>query len=248
VELTSIAQKLFGQWQSFLQSFFIEYDPQIYKPSLFIDKKNLEKSHYLEHFPQQLLKVNGETSLESFITPAGCLHLYPNFANKILDNTQKTLLFAQCGRFENGQYNFPFRLASFSMTEFIVLGTEKILSELRNKITENLIAELLSLKFNVTQVAATDAFFLAENKGAQLLQKMKGLKIELVAEIEDEKIALVSINNHESYFGDAFKIRTSDDQSANSFCVAFGVERLVAYSLLTWGIDHSTWPNQFKYV
>ena len=82
---------------------------------------------------------------------------------------------------------------------------------------------------------ATDAFFLSSDRGARLVQKLKGLKREFTVTVDTTPVALASVNLHEDYFGRRFEITDGAGQTAWSCCAAFGIERLTAYGLLTWG-------------
>jgi hypothetical protein len=93
---------------------------------------------------------------------------------------------------------------------------------------------------------ATDAFFMANGRGAQLIQRLKELKREYNVTAGGDKVAVASSNYHEDYFGKRFAIEERDGEPASSFCAAFGVERLTAAGLLTWGPSPSDWPEVFR--
>jgi hypothetical protein len=104
----------------------------------------------------------------------------------------------------------------------------------RAGVKKSLEQEFDSLRIAGKFTIATDAFFLEKSEGARILQKMKQLKLEFQLPINQEHVALASINNHEEYFTARFGIKLSRGRAASSFCVAFGLERLVAASLLVW--------------
>ena len=123
------------------------------------------------------------------------------------------------------------------MLEFVMFGKEECLSVPRMKIKKRIEKEFTRHNICGEFSLATDAFFLGESEGARVMQKLKGLKEEFQLPFDTERIAIASINNHETYFAERFGIRTAPKQTASSFCVAFGLERLVAASILTWKND-----------
>jgi hypothetical protein len=92
-------------------------------------------------------------------------------------------------------------------------------------------------------VEAEDPFFAPTARGKALLQRVKGLKRELLLPIGDDRsIAAASINDHEGFFGEAFRIRCADRGWARSGCVAFGVERWLLAVLAAHGPTAAHWP------
>ena len=89
---------------------------------------------------------------------------------------------------------------------------------------------------------ATDPFFAPTARGRALLQRVKGLKQELLLRVGDERVAAASFNLHERFFGEAFDIRLADDAPAASACVAYGVERWLLAFLVAHGPDPRGWP------
>jgi len=74
----------------------------------------------------------------------------------------------------------------------------------------------------------------------------EGLKREFTSRLDGHDIALASINRHEDFFASAFRITLANGGPAHSFCVAFGLERLTAAGLLTWGPDQAQWPKELS--
>jgi hypothetical protein len=86
--------------------------------------------------------------------------------------------------------------------------------------------------------AATDPFFAPTARGQALLQQLKGLKRELVVRLPDGRdLAIASVNDHETYFGERFGIRLPDGGVASTSCVAFGLERWLLALLCTHDTD-----------
>ena len=84
---------------------------------------------------------------------------------------------------------------------------------------------------------------IGEDDSRAALQRIKGLKHELVFRFPDGRpLAIASFNDHELFFGDAFKISLTDGSPAWSGCVAFGLERWLMAVLVTHGVEPSGWP------
>jgi hypothetical protein len=162
-----------------------------------------------------------------------------------MDQAKTYLVRGICARFEEGKWEAPFILPFFTMLEYVVIGSETEAKEQYDRAL--FIVEKLFAEFNIkgNYEFATDAFFLAGNKGAKLIQKLKGLKKEYVGVINSHSVALASLNYHEDYFSKIFSI-TRDGLPAFSTCIAFGIDRLVAYSILTWG-EEKNWPIEFQH-
>ncbi len=240
--------RLFQSWVLFLQNIFRPHYDSVFNPSLFISKKVLLDAKYLDHFPHQLFTViDPLNSAEQFVTPAACLHVYPELKGKKVKK-YATFGTAHCARFENGYWQAPYRLPDFHMAELVIIGNEK---EVTKKIKEikGLIEKIfVNFGFKGDFKNATDAFFLGQDEGAKMIQQLKGLKQEFMVHDGKNKVALASINNHEDFFGKRFNIK-GDKSFSHSLCVAFGIERLTAYSLKIWGNDQKNWPKKFtKYV
>lgn len=237
--------RLFQAWLLFLPNFLSDYYETQIRPSLFISEKTLRESKYLKHFPHQIFSIgNHRQKSRQYITPASCLHVYPKLKNKKVENFS-TLIIAHCGRFESGSWKPPYRLPDFHMAELVVIGTGKTVNS-KKEVVRKLIDKTFAgfgLRGNFQN--ATDTFFLNQDKGAKIVQQLKGLKQEYIVNDGAQSVALASVNSHEDFFGKCFNIKTGNS-FAHSFCAAFGVERLAAFSLNMWSKDQRNWPKKFK--
>jgi hypothetical protein len=129
------------------------------------------------------------------------------------------------------------------MAELVVLGAASAV-DAEASVIEGMLAEAFrGLGIGGAFRPATDAFFLPSSRGARVMQQLKELKREFTSPLEGHDIALASINRHEDFFARAFDIKLASGRPAHSFCVAFGLERLTAAGLLTWGPDPAQWPK-----
>lgn len=240
VSLSGTAALLFESWKNKLTREFAIYDPLYIRAPLFIAESALRSAGYLAHFPEQLyiakpLRPLTVAKEKKYLSPAACLHIFPNLSRTTLKHTYASLILARAMRHESAQHKFPFRASGFHMLEFVMFGEATELETIRIAIKKKLEDEFVSLKIPGKFTVATDAFFLENSEGARILQKMKQLKLEFQLPLNQERIAVASINNHEEYFTTRFNISLSRGRTSSSFCVAFGLERLVAASLLLWG-------------
>ena len=217
------------------------YETRIFPP-LLISDDILTEFKYLAHFPQQVFSIKGrQKDPGQSITPAACLHVYPRLRGQQVQNSS-TFILAHCARYENGVWEPPYRLPDFHMAELVVIGEDEFVRTRKQEIKELIERTFAALGLSGGFHNATDAFFLGQNEGAKMIQQLKGLKQEYRVTDGGELVAVASINDHEDFFGNCFKIRSADS-FAYSFCAAFGLERLAAYTSKLWGRDRKKWPE-----
>jgi hypothetical protein len=241
------AAELFTRWRRFLGQRLTSLIDEMVDTPVFIDRHVLTTSKYVAHFPQQVFvgrRFRAPRSRTRFLAPATCLHLYGRLEGTALANDHRSAFaVGPCARAEGGRAAFPYRLTAFHMAELVVLGAASVVDGEASVIEGMLAESFRRLGIGGTFRPATDAFFLPSTRGARIMQQLKGLKREFVSPLEESGIALASINRHEDSFARAFQIRLASGGPAHSFCVAFGLERLTAAGLLTWGPDPAQWPK-----
>jgi hypothetical protein len=85
---------------------------------------------------------------------------------------------------------------------------------------------------------ATDPFFDPARSPRYLHQELFPTKEEMIC----DGVALGSLNDHRSFFGEAFGL-SAGGAPAHTACVAFGLERWVHAVLATHGSDPERWPR-----
>ena len=244
VNLSGVALELYNSFIINISNILKPYYNERLKASSLIQRETLEKTGYIDNFPQNLIGFDRKLGKlkDHFLTPASCFHVYPKLDNTTIDKAGFWVL-STCGRYEGGKWKYPFRLCSFNMLEVVIFGSEEYIEKVRKNVT-NLFRNFFSkIGLEGNFFMATDAFYLNGNKGAKILQKIKELKKEYRVEVDGEEIALMSINKHEKYFSNRFNIKLSSKESADSMCIAFGLERLVAIGLIKWG-NKDKWPRE----
>lgn len=181
----------------------------------------------------------GTTALQ----PAVCYHVYQALAGTVLDGPQCCTVSGTCWRHERGRFAPLERGWAFTMREIVCAGATTDVASLRARgmAAATALAEQLGLSSRIE--AATDPFFAPSTRGRSLLQRVKGLKHELLLPLGDgREVAAASFNDHAHFFGDAFDIRLDDGRPAATGCVAFGVERWLLATLVAHGTDPRDWP------
>jgi hypothetical protein len=248
VLLCGPAAKLFQRWWHFLAQRMAPWTQVTVQAPVFIDRHVLTTAKYVAHFPQHVIVGRSYRSTRSrsrFLAPAACLHFYGMLEGSALARDRDSaFVVGPCARFESGRVEFPYRLAAFHMAELVVVGPASVVEDQASAVEAMLVDSFRTLGIDGSFRPATDAFFLPSSRGARLLQQLKQLKREFGSPLEDNGLALASINRHEDYFAKAFRITLAGGETAHSFCVAFGLERLTAAGLLAWGPDPKGWPGE----
>ncbi len=229
--------------------------------------RTLERAQYFASFPQWLTAashLSGDaTVLEGIasatspgaaarsslapadvaLPPAVCYNTYAALADSVV--VSPTLMTAQgtCWRHEAGRISALERGWAFTMREIVCLGSERDVKEFLDRAAGRVTALERVLGIDADLEAASDPFFAPTARGRAALQRIKGLKQELVFRFADGRpLAIASFNDHELFFGEAFGISLTDGAPAWTGCVAFGLERWLLAVLATYGVDPRHWP------
>jgi seryl-tRNA synthetase len=204
------------------------------------DASTLESVAHADDPARAASEAMGEA--ECALSPALCYHTFARLADTVID-TERMTAHATCWRHEGDRLCALERGWAFTMRELVHVGRPEDVRAFREhgKDLGRLLAETLRLEHEI--VPATDPFFAPTARGKELLQRVKGLKDELVLPLGGGRtVAAASFNDHERFFGAAFDIRTRDGAHASSGCVAFGVERWLLAFLVAHGPDAGGWP------
>jgi seryl-tRNA synthetase len=229
--------------------------------------ETLERAQYFSSFPQWLTTAShlsgDEASLQAIASsespglavrstpgmpeiaspPAICYNTYAALADSTIDAPLLMTAQGTCWRHEGKRHAALERGWAFTMREIVCLGAEWDVKSFLDRGVERVSALAARLGLETDIVLANDPFFAPSARGRAALQRIKGLKHELVFRFPDGRpLAIASFNDHEAFFGDAFAISLDDGSSASSGCVAFGLERWLLAVLVTHGIDPSNWP------
>jgi seryl-tRNA synthetase len=229
--------------------------------------ETLERAQYFASFPQWLTAAShlsgDEKTLELIATsdspgvaarsslaraevvlpPAICYNTYAAYADSVIDAPVIMTAQGTCWRHEGQKLAALERGWAFTMREIVCLGSERDVKDFLDRSVKKVSRLERALGLDCELTAATDPFFAPTARGRAALQRIKGLKHELVFRLPDGRpLAIASFNDHELFFGEAFGISLADGRPAWSGCVAFGLERWLLAVLVTHGVDPSRWP------
>jgi hypothetical protein len=180
---------------------------------------------------------------DSALLPAVCYHCYARFAGSTLEDSTVVTAQQLCWRHEGERLAPLERGWAFSMRELVCLGSSDDVRAFLSRGRTRAVRLAVKLGLAAGIVEAEDPFFAPTARGKGLLQRVKGLKRELVLPLGGGRtIAAASVNDHEEFFGEAFDIRISSGEWASSGCVAFGVERWMLAVLAAYGPSARDWP------
>ena len=235
-----------------------------------VDRKIMEKVHYLHTFPhlcgsvhsffgseqdaKQLCEcadVGGPwgdmlKQTEVVLSPAACYPVYPSIAGNLPPDGRLVTVLNWVYRHEPSEE--PTRLQSFRMREFIRAGTPEQVVPWRDSWLQRGLDILGSLDLAVVSDVAADPFFGRGGKMRALSQKDQKLKFEILAPVisEHNLTAIASFNYHQDHFASAFGIYTNDGNVAHTACMGFGMERITLALLKTHGLNPQQWPAHVR--
>ena len=233
-----------------------------------ISFETLERAQYFASFPQWLSTashLSGDESVlheiatshtpgaaarsacgapETVLPPAVCYHTYAAMAGAVVDAPAVMSAQAVCWRHEGGRLAALERGWAFTMREIVCLGSQREVSAMIERSIANTRGFARELGLDTKLEVANDPFFAPTSRGRAALQRIKGLKRELVINFPDGRpLAIASFNDHETFFGDAVAISLSTGGPAFSGCAAFGLERWLLAVLVTHGTQPANWPS-----
>ncbi len=237
-----------------------------------IDRKILEKVHYLDSFPhlcgavfsffgkdqqarQLAEKANsggpwGEMlgMTDVVMNPAACYPVYPSFTGTVPGAGRLVTMLNWVYRHEPSPE--PTRMQSFRVREFVRVGTPSQVVEWRDMWLQRGLDLLHSLQLPAKSDVAADPFFGRGGKILAVNQKEQKLKFEVLVPVisEENPTAVCSFNFHQEHFGSTFAIRTEDGAVANTACLGFGLERIVMALFQAHGFDTKDWPKDVRHL
>ena len=237
-----------------------------------LDRKVLERSEYLDSFPQlagtifsftgnevqhkELMENVHEgrpwTHLQTMtavcLTPAACYPVYPSFTGTI--PAEGRLVDMQNWVFRNEPSPEPTRMQSFRVREFVRVGTPDMVVAWRDIWLQRGLDILKSLGLPAHSDVASDPFF---GRGGRMLaanQREQQLKFEVLVPVisEAKPTAVCSFNYHQDHFGKLFDIYQQNGELAHTACLGFGLERIVMALFKTHGMQPENWPQATRDV
>jgi seryl-tRNA synthetase len=249
-----------------------EQDTEVLRFPPVMNRAQLEKSGYLNSFPNLLgcvcglhgteREINaavsrsgtGENWTKSLspsdlvLSPAACYPVYPIAASRgpLPRGGLRFDVAADCFRREPSRHLD--RLQSFRMREYVCIGSPEYVSGFRERwmVRAQEIARSVGLTFRLDY--ASDPFFGRVGQMKAVSQKQQSLKFELLVPLrsEEQPTACMSFNYHRDHFGTTWGITDASGEPAHTGCVAFGMDRLAVAMFHTHGTDLAKWPEEVR--
>jgi len=233
-----------------------------------MSRRQLEKSGYLESFPNLLgcvcalhgtesairsaaerYKNGGDwtTSLAAadlVLSPAACYPVYPLVASRGAIPGGGLIFDVAADCFRREPSRSLDRLQSFRMREFVRIGSPEQIQLFRDGWMTRAkgLADQLALPYAVD--VASDPFFGRVGQMMAVSQVQNSLKFELLIPFFPgaKPTACMSFNYHKEHFGEVWGLHDERHQLSHTGCVAFGMDRLAVALFANHGIDLARWP------
>jgi seryl-tRNA synthetase len=245
-----------------------ESDTEVMRFPPVMSRAQLEKSGYLNSFPNLLGCVCGlhgtereissavsrfdaggdwTTSLspsDLVLSPAACYPVYPIAAARGQVPSGGLLFDVAADCFRSEPSRQLDRLQSFRMREYVCIGSPDQVSDFRKRwmARAQTIAGDLGLTFTIDD--ATDPFFGRIGQVKAVSQRQQSLKFELLIPLRslEQPTACMSFNYHADHFGVRWDLKDANGKPAHTGCVAFGMDRLAVAMFHTHGTQLARWP------
>jgi hypothetical protein len=177
--------------------------------------------------------------------PAVCLHCYPHFKQRTIDEPVTITTQGRCYRYEGTDQFSPDRLWEFIMRETVYMGSPVFVRDSLKEIETLTTGWMQSLGLRAWVQAADDplqasgaSFAASEN-----IPVKWELRIALPA--SGTSLAAASFNYHADHYSQPFEI-SEGGQPAATGCAGFGIERLTWGFLAQNGLDTAKWPEAIR--
>ncbi len=237
-----------------------------------MSRKQLEKSGYLDSFPNLLgcvcalhgteaqirgaaerFKNGGDwtTSLAAadlVLSPAACYPVYPLVASRGPVPAGGLLFDVAADCFRREPSKSLDRLQSFRMREYVRIGAPEDIRTFREgwmKRAQGL-ADQLGLPYALD--VASDPFFGRVGQMMAVSQVQNSLKFELLIPYFPgaRPTACMSFNYHQAHFGEVWGLHDERHEHSHTGCVAFGMDRLAVAMFAIHGVDLAGWPASVR--
>jgi hypothetical protein len=207
-------------------------------PPFLLSRDFLERVEFFSSFPRRAVRAGRKGS---FLPPATCYRLFQSLMGSERDSSVMATLTGPCFRREP-RYDRARRHA-FTMRELVAVSDEAGVAAVRDELADASLRLARSLGLIVELEEAEDPFFAEPGRAKRLLQRLLRLKVELLATVGGERLAIASFNLHQDFFGSRLGI-TVGGAPAWSACGAWGIERWQLALEERWGPEPGRWPEQ----
>jgi seryl-tRNA synthetase len=233
-----------------------------------MSRKQLEKSGYLDSFPNLLGCVcalhgtesqiraaaerykSGEdwtaslAAADLVLSPAACYPVYPLVAARGPVPAGGLIFDVAADCFRREPSRSLDRLQSFRMREYVRIGAPDEIRAFREGWMSRAqgLADQLGLPY--TLEVASDPFFGRVGQMMAVSQVQNSLKFELLIPYHPgaRPTACMSFNYHQAHFGEVWGLHDDRNEHSHTGCVAFGMDRLAVAMFAIHGVDPARWP------
>ncbi len=196
--------------------------PLALSPPLQLERTFLERVEFLSSFPKRAI---GGSAPGWYLPPATCFRLFRDLAGRDLPAPAFATLVGPCFRRESLPDDA--HLHEFTMREVVAIAGpdgEDELRRVRDDLAEAALRLARRLGLHARLEDATDPFFTSADRGKLAMQRLLGLKRELVVDLDGGPVALASFNLHRDFLCGRLGIAV-EGEPGRSMCAAFGLER-----------------------
>ncbi|WP_405825410.1 hypothetical protein OG241_48470 [Streptomyces sp. NBC_01390] len=178
--------------------------------------------------PHEVASVEISKQDEWVLSPSTCYHTFAHLSG--IDQRWDLRCYTArgtCHRFEPSLE--AFRLASFTMREFVLIGDEDLVVSHGESAFNEAVDLVGKLHSQVSVSKANDVFYGDRAEVTRRVQLARGVKREISVPWGDgSEVAIGSRNLHQDLFTTSFHIGTATEGPAmHSMCIAFGIERML---------------------
>ncbi|MFJ5309823.1 hypothetical protein [Streptomyces sp. NPDC088350] len=178
--------------------------------------------------PHEVASLEIPKQNEWVLSPSTCYHTFAHLSG--VDERWDLRCYTArgtCHRFEPSTE--AFRLASFTMREFVLIGDEDLVVHQGESAFNESVDLVGKLHSEVSVSKANDVFYGDRAEVTRRVQLARGVKREISVPWDNvSEVAIGSRNLHQDLFTTSFNIGTATEGPAmHSMCIAFGIERML---------------------
>jgi hypothetical protein len=259
-------QELFETFDTFYRKLMYDLYPQAKEIqfSPLINPQYLAKINLPGNSPSTHFFVSDENSINSceknyehtlipspnlcILQTAPCFKIYQALSNQRLIKNQIYSIRGTCFRNEGNAVHFLERLLSFTMREFVFVGSPDFVLHARDASLQATIEWLRTLEMSAFCQEANDPFFIRKNNCTDLIIP-PNIKQEVRALLpyKNDSLAIASFDTHGNFFTKHLAFSVNGEETWTG-CIGLGLERAVWAFLQQKGLNTKHWPLSLQKV
>ena len=233
--------------EGYVKTGYIKKSPQyaIFCGTINETIEDLEKTS-VEIYEKQVNKIINEP--EYALSPSACFHTYIEYQDKELPENM-VVSFRQNVFRNEGKFNYREigRLRDYQVREIVLIGNNRFVIEMRDKIMEATVDLMNTLGLKGDISLANDSFIVPKMQMYKKIQRIDKSKYEMHLYVSDKKkISTASFNLHGKAFTSNFNISVKGVEDTVTGCVGFGLQRWIIAFVAQYGWNEERWPEIVK--